>query len=170
VSQWLLFRADEPSTQLGGARRRWSFDGDGAAFRLAAEARRIRLAYLFDPMLVVHLSLLEPLPHQIRAVYGEMLGVALWRFENGHPAAKVQQLKVGYKHYWELMAEEVKLDAQQHEEALKLFKREGFRAWNNSNEGAMVRSTGFTAAMKPRSSSCGCRGSWTLRRCCILTS
>jgi len=44
VSQRLLFRADEPSIGLGGARRRWSFDGDGAAFRLAAAARRIRLA------------------------------------------------------------------------------------------------------------------------------
>jgi superfamily II DNA or RNA helicase len=73
VSQRLLFRADEPGIGLGGGRRRWSFGGDGAAFRLAAEARRIRLAYLFDPMLAVHLSLLEPLPHQIRAVYGEML-------------------------------------------------------------------------------------------------
>ena len=73
VSQRLLFRADEPSLELGGAKRRWTFDGDGAAFRLAAEARRIRLAYLFDPMLAVHLSLLQPLPHQIRAVYGDML-------------------------------------------------------------------------------------------------
>jgi hypothetical protein len=36
-------------------------------------ARRIRLAYLFDPRLAVHLSLIEPLPHQIIAVYGEML-------------------------------------------------------------------------------------------------
>jgi superfamily II DNA or RNA helicase len=51
----------------------WSFDADGALFRLAAEARRIRLAYLFDPRLAVHLSLLEPLPHQLQAVYGEML-------------------------------------------------------------------------------------------------
>ena len=73
VSQRLLFRADEAGLELGGAKRRWTVDGDGAAFRLAAEARRIRLAYLFDPMLAVRLSLLEPLPHQIRAVYGEML-------------------------------------------------------------------------------------------------
>jgi len=51
----------------------WAFDADGALFRLAAEARRIQLAYLFDPRLAVHLSLLEPLPHQIQAVYGEML-------------------------------------------------------------------------------------------------
>jgi len=38
-----------------------------------SEAYRIRLAYLFDPLLAVHTSLVEPLPHQILAVYGEML-------------------------------------------------------------------------------------------------
>ena len=47
----------------------WSFDGDGALFRLVSEAQRIRLAYLFDPLLAVHTSLVEPLPHQITAVY-----------------------------------------------------------------------------------------------------
>ncbi|MEO0968585.1 MAG: helicase-related protein, partial [Cyanobacteria bacterium J06639_18] len=36
-------------------------------------ALRIRLAHLFDPLLAVHTSLVEPLPHQIIAVYGEML-------------------------------------------------------------------------------------------------
>ena len=49
------------------------FDADGRLFRLAAEARRIELAYLFDQRLAVHLSRVEPLPHQIQAVYGEML-------------------------------------------------------------------------------------------------
>jgi hypothetical protein len=34
---------------------------------------RIRLAHLFDPYLAVHTSNLDPLPHQIRAVYGELL-------------------------------------------------------------------------------------------------
>lgn len=39
-----------------------------------SEAYRIRLAYPFlDPLLAVHTSLIEPLPHQITAVYGEML-------------------------------------------------------------------------------------------------
>jgi superfamily II DNA or RNA helicase len=38
-----------------------------------SEAYRIHLAYLFDPLLAVHTSLVEPLPHQIKAVYGEML-------------------------------------------------------------------------------------------------
>ena len=36
-------------------------DGDGALFRLVSEARRIRLAHLFDPLLAVHTSLVEPL-------------------------------------------------------------------------------------------------------------
>ena len=56
------------------------FDGDGAMFRLAAEALRIRMAGQFDPMLAVHTSELEPLPHQIRAVYGELLPRTPLRF------------------------------------------------------------------------------------------
>ena len=54
-----------------GPRR--SFDADGRLLRLVAEAERIRLAHLFDPYLAVHASRIEPLPHQITAVYGEML-------------------------------------------------------------------------------------------------
>ena len=42
-------------------------------FRLASEAYRIRLAHLFDPRLAVHTSSVDPLPHQITAVYEEML-------------------------------------------------------------------------------------------------
>lgn len=49
------------------------FRGDGKLFRLVSEAHRIRLAYLFDPHLAVYTSLVEPLPHQITAVYDEML-------------------------------------------------------------------------------------------------
>jgi hypothetical protein len=74
--------------------------------------------------------------------------VARWCLDNGQPAVKMAQLRLDLQHYWELMAEEVKIDAQQHEESLKLFKREGFRAWRDPNEGAMVRSTGFTTAME----------------------
>jgi len=35
--------------------------------------RKRVLAYLFDPLLAVHTSLVDPLPHQITAVYSEML-------------------------------------------------------------------------------------------------
>src|SRR5699024_2422925 len=51
----------------------WTFDADASEFRLAAEAMRMRMAGLFDPMLAITTSKVEPLPHQIRAVYGEML-------------------------------------------------------------------------------------------------
>ena len=54
-------------------KRPWSFEGDGIAFKLAVEAKRIDLAFLFDPMMAVHTSNVEPLPHQISAVYESML-------------------------------------------------------------------------------------------------
>jgi SNF2 family DNA or RNA helicase len=73
VADELLFRQDEERLELVAEGRPWSFDGNGAAFRLVAEAHRIRLAYLFDPLLAVHTSLVEPLPHQITAVYEAML-------------------------------------------------------------------------------------------------
>jgi superfamily II DNA or RNA helicase len=58
----------------------WDFSGDAALFRLTAEARRIRLAHLFDPMLAVNLSAVRPLPHQIDAVYCHMLPRVPMRF------------------------------------------------------------------------------------------
>ena len=69
----LLYRHDEPRLEIVEQGRPWSFDGDGALFRLVSEAHRIRLAHLFDPVLAVHTSLVEPLPHQITAVYDTML-------------------------------------------------------------------------------------------------
>jgi len=69
----LLYRDDEPRLEIVEQGRPWSFDGDGSLFRLVSEAYRIRLAYLFDPVLAVHTSLIEPLPHQITAVYEAML-------------------------------------------------------------------------------------------------
>jgi superfamily II DNA or RNA helicase len=73
VGERLLYRSDEQALSVRGAGSRWAFDADGELFTLVSEARRIRLAHLFDPLLAVHLSLVEPLPHQIRAVYGELL-------------------------------------------------------------------------------------------------
>src|SRR5579884_4116649 len=73
LAQELLYRDREPSLAIVTSGRPWRFDGDGALFRLVSEAHRIRLAYLFDPVLAVHTSLVEPLPHQITAVYEAML-------------------------------------------------------------------------------------------------
>ena len=69
----LVYRDDEPSLEIVTAGRLWSFDGDGALFRLGSEAYRIRLAHLFDPRLAVHTSSVDALPHQITAVYEDML-------------------------------------------------------------------------------------------------
>ncbi len=76
----LLYRDREPTLEVVETGRPWSFDGEGGLFRLLSEANRIRLAYLFDPLLAVHTSLVEPLPHQITAVYSEMLSRQPLRF------------------------------------------------------------------------------------------
>ena len=73
VLERMLFRTDEATLSLAEAGRPWAFDAPGAEFKLAAEAYRINLAYLFDPMMAVHTSNVEPLPHQITAVYESML-------------------------------------------------------------------------------------------------
>jgi hypothetical protein len=64
VANQLLYRHDEPRIEVVEQGRPWSFDGDGARFRLA---------HLFDPVLAVHTSVVDPLPHQITAVYGAVL-------------------------------------------------------------------------------------------------
>src|ERR1700731_878584 len=61
VANELLYRHDEPRLEIVEQGRPWSFDGDGALFRLVSEAQRIRPAHLFDPVLAVHTSVLEPL-------------------------------------------------------------------------------------------------------------
>ena len=73
LKERLLNRADETNIGLATAERPWSFDGDGETFKLTVEARRIDLAFLFDPMMAVHTSNVDPLPHQITAVYESML-------------------------------------------------------------------------------------------------
>lgn len=69
----LLYREDEERIHVKDDHLPWSFDADGDQLRLASEAYRISLAHLFDPYLAVHTSSVEPLPHQISAVYQEML-------------------------------------------------------------------------------------------------
>jgi superfamily II DNA or RNA helicase len=80
VDHRLLYRDHEPSLSLQESSRAYAFDGDPALFRLAAEGLRIRMAAQFDPMLAVTTSDLDPLPHQIKAVYGELLPRTPLRF------------------------------------------------------------------------------------------
>lgn len=73
VLERMLFRTDEVKLSLAEAGRPWAFDAPGADFKMVVEAYRIHLAHLFDPMMAVHTSNVEPLPHQITAVYESML-------------------------------------------------------------------------------------------------
>lgn len=73
IAEVVLYRNDEHRLKVEQSGRPWSLDADGALLRLATEANRIKLAHHFDPYLAIHTSLVDPLPHQISAVYGEML-------------------------------------------------------------------------------------------------
>ena len=73
VGEIVLYREDEKRLEIVQSGRVWSFDADGEMLRLVTEATRIDLAYHFDPYLAIHTSLIEPLPHQITAVYEEMI-------------------------------------------------------------------------------------------------
>src|SRR5947199_3235001 len=64
VGERLVYRGEESGFEFLGAGRSYSFDADGGLLRLASEAYRIRLAYLFDPYLAVSASQIEALPHQ----------------------------------------------------------------------------------------------------------
>ena len=69
----MLFRGDEANLVLEAPGRPWSFDAPAEDYKLVLEALRINVAHLFDPMMAVHTSNVEPLPHQVTAVYESML-------------------------------------------------------------------------------------------------
>ena len=69
----MIYRGSESNIEVMSEGLSWSFDADASQMKLASEAYRISLAHLFDPYLAVHTSSVEPLPHQISAVYQEML-------------------------------------------------------------------------------------------------
>jgi SNF2 family DNA or RNA helicase len=60
--------------------RRVTFAADGERFRLAALAERIRAAAQYDPQFAIGVSQIEPLPHQIDAVYNYLLRSPRIRF------------------------------------------------------------------------------------------
>ncbi len=79
LGERVLNRAEESELSLVEKVAR-PFDAEAPAFKLVAEAQRIKLAGLFDPMLAVTTSDIQPLPHQLRAVYGELLPRTPLRF------------------------------------------------------------------------------------------
>lgn len=79
LGQRVVFRRDEETLAVSTSGSR-PFDALATDFKMVAEAQRIKLAGLYDPMLAVATSDVRPLPHQIRAVYGELLPRTPLRF------------------------------------------------------------------------------------------
>ncbi|WP_072804376.1 helicase-related protein [Rhodococcoides yunnanense] len=82
VAEEMVFADDLGTTVtiVDDASAPWSLTADPVHFKLATEALRIRMAGVSDPMLAVATSDISPLPHQIRAVYGELLPRTPLRF------------------------------------------------------------------------------------------
>jgi len=80
LTERLIYPGDLAAYELVVHSSAAQFDGDAEQLRLVSEVLRIHLAHLFDPYLAVHTSQVQPLPHQITAVYGEMLGRQPLRF------------------------------------------------------------------------------------------
>ena len=75
-----ILTLDDLATLREVSDRRWSFDADGAMFRMASEARRMKWAHLADPFAAVDTSNIDPYPHQIDAVYNRFLTQKPLRF------------------------------------------------------------------------------------------
>lgn len=56
------------------------FDGDPQRFRLGIEALRLGLAYEYDPYFALSIARVDPLPHQLEAVYDHFLQLPRIRF------------------------------------------------------------------------------------------
>jgi len=56
------------------------FDGDAGRFRLGIEAMRLGLAYEYDPFFTLSIARVDPLPHQLEAVYDYFLKLPRIRF------------------------------------------------------------------------------------------
>lgn len=56
------------------------FDGDARKFRLGIEAMRLGLAYEYDPYFSLSIARVDPLPHQLEAVYDYFMKLPRIRF------------------------------------------------------------------------------------------
>ena len=75
-----LVLSPEQIAQLTIVTDRFPFSGDARRFRLAIEAYRLGLAYEYDPYFSLSIARVDPLPHQLEAVYGYFLQLPRIRF------------------------------------------------------------------------------------------
>src|SRR5579863_10042559 len=70
----------EQIEQLQASPAQEPFDGDAAKFRLGVEAMRLGLAYECDPYFALSIARVDPLPHQLEAVYDYFIKLPRIRF------------------------------------------------------------------------------------------
>src|SRR5208337_2895130 len=66
--------------QLQVQKPNFTYDGDGQAIRIGVQAYSLGIAYEFDPYFGLSISRVDPLPHQLEAVYDYLLKLARVRF------------------------------------------------------------------------------------------
>ncbi len=71
---------DEDISHLNAAGSELAYDGDGRLLRLGLQAYSLGIAYEFDPYFGLSISRVDPLPHQLEAVYGRLLKLPSVRF------------------------------------------------------------------------------------------
>ena len=75
-----LILNSEQLSQLQSSPEKEPFDGDPLRFRLGVEAYRLGLAYEYDPYFSLSIARVDPLPHQLEAVYDYFLTMPRIRF------------------------------------------------------------------------------------------
>jgi superfamily II DNA or RNA helicase len=80
VSTKIVPAAGLQNLHIVGREDAFNFEGDPQKFKLYAEAERILSAFQFDPLFAVNCSIVDPLPHQVEAVYRYLLPLPRIRF------------------------------------------------------------------------------------------
>jgi hypothetical protein len=80
TSSKVISQSDLAHLELLTTEGSFNFQGDPVKFALFAEAERINSAYQFDPLFAVNCSIVDPLPHQVEAVYKFLLPLPKIRF------------------------------------------------------------------------------------------
>ena len=78
--QKIITKEQLEGLELLTSENEFNFKGDPNKFLLFAEAERINTAYQFDPLFAVNCSVIDPLPHQVEAVYKYLLPLPKIRF------------------------------------------------------------------------------------------
>ncbi|MDO8586444.1 MAG: helicase-related protein [Armatimonadota bacterium] len=81
----------------------YSYDGDGSLLRLGLQSHALGIAYEFDPYFGLSISRVDPLPHQLEAVYDYLLKLASVKFLLADDAGAGKTIMAG------LLVKELKL-------------------------------------------------------------